>query len=955
MVHESQIPRSCDRCHTLKERCRRLAASSQCDRCARLELHCQTLRPVKRPGRRPKPHSSDFAYCRAAQEGNSSVQANSLYVIKGLSIEDAWLLDGMITNDKHLGLFVVGPSFYERHRQSLVSQFVTSRDMMKDAFMACALLWSADDATSNRPPGGDSIYRRASSAVSTLRSLKITSEHDIMPCLVLGASVLTFALKLGGAQMLPICSQILNLIKPNYLAGSRPMSNCDFLTGIVMAEISECLVHAKVPTLRIQPPTAESGSSQVDRYMGLTSAFLPHLYDLCKICSALRLGRPIDDETLTNLERTIRNWTPMVPIHLVNDFTAVEVSHMLCQAQVIPTAALVVIHRLRNPFGTEDATAVALSSSILSQLHMTRHVTGRTPRIVDLAVMVAPSNASSRMGLSHFVSHFFYDTMMDQSVPSHDDPFWAPGTVRLEDLQNTGNKIILHPIPSSDPNDPLNWSTWRKTVNLALASLYVLMTFVQLDISFTAWARYQEELGFSFGTLNAGGALNYTGLATGCIILVPLVHKYGRRPLYILSTTVQLASCIWAAKMQTRADLWASSFVSGFGGAISETIVQITIADLFFVHHHAAMNGAYLFFVAAGAFLGPVASGYVVQNQGWRWIWWWCVILLGIDLLCILFFFEESKYSIPIVAQQPGNSPDTQGIQGRQEAEHESSVGMTKHDGNSQSTECTESAVHFDHTIPLKTYRQRMPFVTKTNGSILHNLYQPAIVLFTFPAVAYTALTYASTSAAFAIVTSVQAMYLLQPPYNFTPSSIGLMSLAPFIGTFPGIFFGGYLDDKSIVWLSKRNGGIYEPEMRLWLALPLAILTAGSVLMSGLGIVYAAPWPLVAFGFGLLGFNLGASGSIALSYCMDCYHDIIGNAMVGIVFSRNALGVVVLFTVTPWIKRMGLRDMHILVSVLIFFILLTPVLLLKWGKKARSAYAGVYMEMARRQPTSRQY
>ncbi|KAH6866043.1 hypothetical protein B0T10DRAFT_82607 [Thelonectria olida] len=157
------------------------------------------------------------------------------------------------------------------------------------------------------------------------------------------------------------------------------------------------------------------------------------------------------------------------------------------------------------------------------------------------------------------------------------------------------------------------------------------------------------------------------------------------------------------------------------------------------------------------------------------------------------------------------------------------------------------------------------------------------------------------------------------------------------------------------MWLSKRNGGIYEPEMRLWLALPLAIQTAGSVLMAGLGIAYTVPWPLVAFGFGLLGFNLGATGSIALSYSMDCYHDILGDAMVGVVFSRNVLSVVILFTLTPWIEVMGLRDMHILVSVLSFFILIVPVLLLKWGKRARIAFAGVYMEMARRQPTSRQY
>ncbi|HQT70751.1 MAG TPA: hypothetical protein PLE48_10035 [Thiobacillus sp.] len=102
---------------------------------------------------------------------------------------------------------------------------------------------------------------------------------------------------------------------------------------------------------------------------------------------------------------------------------------------------------------------------------------------------------------------------------------------------------------------------------------------------------------------------------------------------------------------------------------------------------------------------------------------------------------------------------------------------------------------------------------------------------------------------------------------------------------------------------------------------------------------------------------------------MDCYHDvwlpflvlpttltavqIIGNALVGVVFTRNAISVVVLFALTPWVSAMGLRDLHILIGVLSFVILLLPVALLIWGKKARIATARSYMEMARRQPTRR--
>jgi hypothetical protein len=47
---------------------------------------------------------------------------------------------------------------------------------------------------------------------------------------------------------------------------------------------------------------------------------------------------------------------------------------------------------------------------------------------------------------------------------------------------------------------------------------------------------------------------------------------------------MQFASTIWNAKTYTGADLLAAYTIAGLGGAISETIVQITIGDLYFVH-----------------------------------------------------------------------------------------------------------------------------------------------------------------------------------------------------------------------------------------------------------------------------------------------------------------------------------------------------------------------------------
>lgn len=406
--------------------------------------------------------------------------------------------------------------------------------------------------------------------------------------------------------------------------------------------------------------------------------------------------------------------------------------------------------------------------------------------------------------------------------------------------------MILHPVPTSDPNDPLNWSKWRKTLNYAIVTFYVFMTFVELDIGFTAWEAYQTELGFTIDLLNDGAAINYAGLAVGCIFFVPLVHKYGRRPLYLFSTALQFRSVVWFAKTYTKGDLIGSNLISGLGGAISETIAQITIADLFFVHQHAQANGLYILATSAGAFLGPVASGYIVDSQGWRWQYWYCVIFFAVNLLVVVFFFEETKYVGALVGHSSHGtttSVESDSVENTNTSAGHEAVGtphkngdVAKEDETSQSMNLTRSETIVDTSIPMKSYRQRLTFITPTSGSLLHDFYQPVTLLFTFPAITFCAITYGSQLAWFAVMTSVQATYLFSPPYNFTAAGVGLMNLAPFVGTIPGTLVGGWLNDKSIIWLAKRNKGVYEPEMRLWLALPAVLITPAGILLFGLGL-----------------------------------------------------------------------------------------------------------------------
>lgn len=348
-----------------------------------------------------------------------------------------------------------------------------------------------------------------------------------------------------------------------------------------------------------------------------------------------------------------------------------------------------------------------------------------------------------------------------------------------------------------------------------------------LDIIGIALDGYTQELDLTYELFNDAIAMNYAGLALGCIFFNPFVHKYGRRPLYLISSVIQLVAAIWSAAIHTGGELIAVNFLSGIGGAISETIVMITIVDMFYLHQHARMNGLYLMIQSIGAFGGPIAAGFIVESQGWRWIWWWTAIFLGVNLVLVLLFFEETKY-VPTL----GSQTTSQRTRSPSQEKHT----ITK-DGKGTETLDQDGIQSESDAIPLlKPYSKRLALYTKTSTPIRHHFYQPPIMFFTFPAVTYTAIIYGALLAWYAIVTSAFSFFLLEPPYNFRPAGVGLFSIGPGVGTILGIVTGAPLSDWSIVWLARRNKGIYEPEMRLWLAIPGALLVSGGMLMFGISL-----------------------------------------------------------------------------------------------------------------------
>lgn len=241
--------------------------------------------------------------------------------------------------------------------------------------------------------GRSTSYRHASLALQNLREMHITNTQQATNCLILGTMIMLFAMFKRPNNVYTLSRQTLILLRPVYDTISSPDPNqFFFLTGTVMLEMAGALIHGAVPALQFRQP---EDAPYVDRYLGLSTSLLPLLFQVCELNWAVSSTCHGERDTvriahsLDELEAAALAWKPGVPEGLCQSFSAIEIAHIVCQAQVMRMAALLMIYRLRFPFGVHDLSAHAMGISILRHLESTTLATGKPVKFVMVPVLVA--------------------------------------------------------------------------------------------------------------------------------------------------------------------------------------------------------------------------------------------------------------------------------------------------------------------------------------------------------------------------------------------------------------------------------------------------------------------------------------------------------------------------------------------------------------------------------------
>lgn len=465
-----------------------------------------------------------------------------------------------------------------------------------------------------------------------------------------------------------------------------------------------------------------------------------------------------------------------------------------------------------------------------------------------------------------------------------------PGTIVLYSQGQSGSyrELVLNPQPSSSPNDPLNWTKGRKAWHT-----FLLITITGLGAGLSTCSSASSyamthELGISDNQFNIAVSILFIGIGSGTYFMSPLPSLLGRRLPYIISMAFGIAGSAMLAKVQRKGLLTAAHFGLGVAESCAEAMVQHSLADIFFEHQRGSVLGFYVLAISGGTFLGPLVAGYIAANEklGWRWIGWIGVICCVIVLFVFLFSLEETTFN-------------RRSVLCRRQATDGDTIKMTVSEEENPVPSRTQLLNEEPEACVLGTkvpYRKRIAIVTPRTNSLSKLARGYAYLLyhtpkcFIFPAVLFSGLQWGAQVSLLTFYATVQDVNYFEAPYNYTDEAVAIMNVPCLIGLVVGIIYGGFLADKYVGWRASRNGGILEPEYRLWLTFPAAFIGSAGLLLFGIGTEKGWNWPLPYVGLGFIGFTWGCVGDISLSYMQQAYPEAILECMTGVAVINNTIG-----------------------------------------------------------------
>ena len=422
---------------------------------------------------------------------------------------------------------------------------------------------------------------------------------------------------------------------------------------------------------------------------------------------------------------------------------------------------------------------------------------------------------------------------------SQEQPSLTPGSVHLVDLEQRlqakhasgrDKDIVLDPAPSSDPDDPLNWSPRRKLLSTICLGIYATIIAMGTAVTFAIIVPMSKATELTVNDLNAGTGYIYLLSGWSALLVQPLALQYGKRPVYLISLLAHVVVMVWAPYTRTNGQWIANKIVQGFFAAPVASLCEASVADVYYTHQRGRYMAVFTMCIVGGVTLAPVIFGFVNDGQGWRWVLFWMGIFAAVAFVFCFLFMEETNY----YRRRPAGASSSS-----EKAAWESPPRQL--DPLAKDEEVKE-ATFDDYTSVDRSFTRGKPksflqklylFDREASRRPIHlkGMMVRPLVFFSFPIICYAGFCWGCIVVSHIMYNATASLILSNPPYNFSARMVGLSFIAGLIGVIIAAAFSGKFGDWFIIQMARRNGGVMEPEHRQWLFLVSVVLLPASLIL----------------------------------------------------------------------------------------------------------------------------
>lgn len=139
-------------------------------------------------------------------------------------------------------------------------------------------------------------------------------------------------------------------------------------------------------------------------------------------------------------------------------------------------------------------------------------------------------------------------------------------------------------------------------------------------------------------------------MGIGNLISMPLCVAIGRRPVFLFSLVLLVASGIWCACAKDLDTHIAGRDILSMAAGQSEALAPMIVQEIHFLHERGTKLAWFIAVQTIGTSAMFLATTYIVPAWGLRWWYGIMTVVCGLTLIVAFFFVVETRYERPLDA-----------------------------------------------------------------------------------------------------------------------------------------------------------------------------------------------------------------------------------------------------------------------------------------------------------------